>query len=46
MNEIHLWNGTPRKVIGDRQAYVTPLTFGRGRICIGPIDALSYEDGY
>ena len=29
-------------------AYVTPLTFGRGRICVGPTDRIlvSHDHGY
>jgi len=36
-----------RHLGGDRRAYIVPLTFGRGRICIGSRhDATGYRDGY
>lgn len=42
-----LWNGMPRRILPDgRQAVVAPLTFGRGRICIGKKDDLGFEHGY
>lgn len=43
---MELWHGTPRRVIGDQQAYVCELTFGRGRLCIGDRDALWHRDGF
>lgn len=46
MSDIHLWHGTPRRVIGECQAYVTELTYGRGRLCIGAADDLFHDIVY
>lgn len=35
-----------RKIIGDREISVVPLTFGRARIVIGPVNGLTYDDGW
>jgi len=43
---IDIWYGEPRKVIGDTQAVVSKMTIGKGRICIGRKDELSYDHGY
>lgn len=41
------WHGDPRRLLGDgRQAYVCHLTFGRGRICIGPADCYFHDIGF
>lgn len=33
---------------GEKAAYVAPLTFGRGRICAGPLAGMAYgyDDGW
>ncbi len=35
-----------RDLLDGRQLEVIPLTFGRARLCIGPGDGISYEDGW
>lgn len=45
-NEKEIWHGYPRKVVGDKQACVFPMTYGKGRICIGPKDSTTYDKGY
>lgn len=43
---IDTWHGDPRKVVGDTQAVVSSMTYGKGRICIGPVDSPCYDKGY
>lgn len=43
---MEIWHGYHRKVVGDKQACVFPMTYGKGRICIGPKDDLTYDKGY
>ena len=46
-DQVELPFGPGRDLKDGRVAYVTDLTFGRGRICIGPArDLSSYDDGY
>lgn len=45
--ELHVWFGTPRRVFSNGlQALITPLTFGRGRICVGKKDDLGIDISY
>lgn len=37
--DLELWRLTPRRVLGPhRQAVLLPLTYGRARILVGPLD--------
>jgi len=40
--------GCPGRLFSDHnvQAYITELTGGRGRICVGQIGGLGYDKGY
>lgn len=45
--DFDTWQGMPRRRLTDgRQAVVAPLTYGRGRICVGAWDDCGYRDGY
>ena len=43
---IEIWHGYPRKVVGELQACLFDMTYGKGRICIGRKDDLTYDKGY
>ncbi len=43
---IDTWYGNLRKVIEDKQAVISKMTYGKGRICIGSIDSPCYDMGY
>lgn len=46
MPSFEIWYDNPRKVIGDVQACLFEMTYGKGRVCIGPKDHLTYDKGY
>jgi hypothetical protein len=45
---VDIWNGTARRTFPEigKQIVFTNLTFGRARLCLGPIDQPYYDYGY
>lgn len=43
---FEIWHGYPRKVIGDKQMCMFPMTYGKFRLCVGQKDDIGYDKGY
>lgn len=39
MMHVELWHGTPRRVEGDKQIFLSELMFGAARLILGPVDS-------